>query len=188
MESFIDLMSNTTYTPAQLEKRLTNIENQHYGHRSEQVINRIGTGKGMGSRPTSPVEDQVLADFSIFMEDARAMLVVAEAENTLLINTIGYEQSLARLDKYILLEGRPEQEYVPPTYDPETGEELTPEIPHILGIEPLPEYVDSVDEEGNPIQIRNPLVVQDEAERAEAQDVVDNATAEVTDLYELRNS
>jgi hypothetical protein len=101
-----------------------------------------------------------------------------------------YAQAVARLDKYLLSEGRPEVKQMLPMgetkYNPATLEYETSLIEVITQteVEPLPATVDvweEVEGEALPAKktIRNPLIVKDEAERAAAQVIVDATPEEV---------
>lgn len=101
-----------------------------------------------------------------------------------------YAKAVARLDKYLLSEGRPEVKQMLPMgetkYNPATLEYETSLIEVITQteVEPLPATVDvweEVEGEALPAKktIRNPLIVKDEAERAAAQVIVDATPEEV---------
>ena len=106
-----------------------------------------------------------------------------------------YVVAFERLSQYVLLEGRPEltEEVVVETresFNEETGELETTNITETIitqtAIEPLEEFVEvtEYDEEtmeSTVVQVRNPLVVKDEEERAAAQAVVDATPQAVID-------
>lgn len=108
-----------------------------------------------------------------------------------------YITALDRLSQYILSEGRPEitEEVVigqEPTLDENGNSSLKPITQTLItqtAIEPLPEFVDitSIDPETmEPVTetIRNPEIVRDETERAEAQRTVDITPQAVKDAVE----
>ena len=106
-----------------------------------------------------------------------------------------YVVAFERLSQYVLLEGRLEltEEVVVETresFNEETGELETTNITETVitqtAIEPLEEFVEvtEYDEEtmeSTVVQVRNPLVVKDEEERASAQAVVDATPQAVID-------
>ena len=106
-----------------------------------------------------------------------------------------YVVAFERLSQYVLLEGRLEltEEVVVETresFSEETGELETTNITETVitqtAIEPLEEFVEvtEYDEEtmeSTVVQVRNPLVVKDEEERASAQAVVDATPQAVID-------
>ena len=109
-----------------------------------------------------------------------------------------YVDAVERLDQYILLEGRPNltETVVVGTKEivnEETGEITTVDITeeHIIqtAIQHLPEYIevtttDPETMESTTESVRNPLVVQDEEERAKAQEIIDNTPAAVIEAVE----
>ena len=106
-----------------------------------------------------------------------------------------YVVAFERLSQYVLLEGRPEltEEVVVETresFNEETGELETTNITETVitqtAIEPLEEFVEVTEfneetMESTVVQVRNPLVVKDEEERAAAQAVIDATPQAVID-------
>lgn len=97
-----------------------------------------------------------------------------------------YRAAVARLAQYRLAEGRPEVTEVQETgeFDPETGEPVTATVVTQTAVDPLEPTIEQpvYDDEGNQTgteQVPNPLIVQDDAERAEAQATIDATPAEV---------
>lgn len=99
-----------------------------------------------------------------------------------------YKQAVARLEQYVLAEGRPEITEMQPTgetvFNEETGEmeAVMAEVVVQTAVEPLPATIEvtEYDEMGvaTTSVIENPEITRDNAERAEAQAVVD-ATPQV---------
>ena len=100
-----------------------------------------------------------------------------------------YAQAVARLAKYILSEGRPEVKAMRPngekTFNQETleYEDVLIEMVMQSAIDPLPATIEIW--EGYPEQVKvtvpNPVIVQDEQQRAAAQAIVDATPQEVKD-------
>lgn len=102
-----------------------------------------------------------------------------------------YQQAVARLAQHVLLVGRPEVREMQPTgeqvFNEATGqmEDVMQEVVVQTAIEPVPEFVEvPVYDEVTGMQTgtetaRNPVVVQDEAERAAAQAVIDATPQEI---------
>ena len=94
-----------------------------------------------------------------------------------------YRVAIARLDQYIVADGRAEVTEMQPTgeqvFNEETGEmeDVMHEVITVTAIEPVEATVQQTtyDEDGNATTttIENPLITQDNAERAAAQAVVD---------------
>ena len=67
MDSFIDLMGNITFTPAQIIKRLSRIERVGYTARDEVVLNRVGTGAALGKLIPATKEHDKMNEFQTFI-------------------------------------------------------------------------------------------------------------------------
>src|SRR6056297_590554 len=114
---------------------------------------------------------------------------VVNAENNLFNNQLtAYRKATARLDQYKVADGRPEITEEQPTgeYD-EEGNEITETVVVQTAIDPVEPTVEQpvYDDEGNQTgteTVTNPLIVADEAERAEAQAVIDQTPQEVKDF------
>lgn len=104
-----------------------------------------------------------------------------------------YRAAKARLTRYRLAEGRPEvtdaQQAIDaqgaPVYDEETGEPVMETAVVQAAIEPLPAeieqpvYDEETGEQTGTAMVANPAIAQDDAERADAQTVIDGTPAEV---------
>ena len=104
-----------------------------------------------------------------------------------------YTKAMARLSQYQVALGREEVIENQPTgeriWDEETGEmvDVMSDIVTVSAIDPVDATVEQTtyDEAGvaTTTTIENPLITQDNAERAEAQAVVDSTPSEVVDAY-----
>ena len=111
-----------------------------------------------------------------------------------------YSEAVSRLAQYRLADGVEEvredvvmgQEPVldengVQLFDEETGapmfQDITENVITVNAIEPLPATVQVIDLEGNVTDVPNPAIVQDDAERAKAQEIVDATPQEVIDAY-----
>jgi len=114
---------------------------------------------------------------------------VVNAANNLFNHQLhAYRKATARLSQYLVADGRPELTEEQPTgeYD-EEGNEITETVVVQTAIDPVEPTVEQpvYDDEGNQTgteTVTNPLIVADEAERAEAQAVVDATPQEVKDF------
>ena len=114
---------------------------------------------------------------------------VVNAENNLFNNQLAaYRKASARLAQYKVAEGRPEltEEQTTGEYD-EDGNEITETVVVQTAIDPVEPTVEQsvYDDEGNQTgteSVTNPLIVADDAERAEAQAVIDQTPQEVKDF------
>ncbi len=186
MKSFIDLKSNITFTELQIQKRLTSRERSKYSQRDETIMGRLSIGAITGVRTLTDDEQQQVNNFGTYMAELEALGVVVRAENQLLINAIAYENALIRLARYKLADGREEVVFVPAAVNDDTGEEITPAVQHVAPIDPLPEFIDSVNEDGETVQISNPVIIQDVLERETEWSVIGAASNTVVDLVNER--
>ena len=114
---------------------------------------------------------------------------VVNAENNLFNNQLAaYRKAVARLEQYKVAEGRPEITEQQPTgeYD-EEGNEIMETAVVQTAIDPVEPTVEQAvyDDEGNQTGtdiVTNPLIVEDEGERASAQAVIDGTPQEVKDF------
>ncbi|RUM48147.1 MAG: hypothetical protein DSY80_00090 [Desulfocapsa sp.] len=178
-ESFIDLMSNTTFTDKQIDKRVKAMEARVYPAATELNLNRIATGAASGAYTPTDEEAAAVAEFSTFLQEMAAYKEVVIADNNLLIETIAYEKATARLEQYPLADGKPEWvEHIFKGWDMDEEGNQIPICETVThpAINPLPPMVPGYDDDGNEIQVPNPEIVKDEAERAAAQTIVDSTS------------
>jgi len=132
--------------------------------------------------------------FSGFMTAFSADHTVNVENNTFNHQLVAYKNAVARLEKHVLLDGQVEVREMMPTGEQVFNEE-TMEMEDVLEevvvkreIEPVEEFVEVTvygdDPEAEPTveQQRNPVAVQDEAEREQAQAVVDATPQAVKDF------
>lgn len=156
-------------TPAQLEKR------------AQKHIKRVW--------PDQAREKSIrLADgaFDAFIASFSANHDVNLANNTFNWQLAEYRKATARLAQYRLADGRPEVWEDQPTgeYD-EEGNEVMESVLVQTAVEPLEPTIEQLVYADDPMVeptlevVDNPLIVQDDAERAAAQAVVDATPEEV---------
>jgi hypothetical protein len=147
--------------------------------------------------PVQRREESIRKDdgaFNDFMTQFSADHAVNVENNTFNHQLKAYREALARLEKHILLDGQEEVKEMQPTgeqvFNEESGEmeDVLQEVVVKQAIEPVEEFIEvtvySDDPEAEPTveQVRNPVVEQDEAEREQAQSVVDNTPQAVKDF------
>jgi hypothetical protein len=153
-------------TPVQLEKRAQTYIRRSWPEQAREKSIRKADGL-----------------FDAFMVDFSANHTVNVENNTFNWQLAEYRKATARLEKYRLADGKPEQTIETPTgtFD-EEGNEIM-DVTVIPAIEPLLAQVEQTtyDDEGNATteMVDNPEIVQDDAERAAAQAVVDATPDEV---------
>ena len=132
--------------------------------------------------------------FNGFMAEFSQDHGVNVENNTFNYQLVAYKNAVARLEQYVLLDGQVEVREMQPTgeqvFNEETGEmeDVLQEVVVKREIEPVDEFVEvtvySDDPEAEPTveQQRNPVVEQDEAEREQAQAIVDGTPQAVKDF------
>jgi len=178
-ESFVDLMSNLTFTDKQIDKRIKAMEARVYPAATELNLNRIATGAASGAYTPTDEEAAAVAEFSAFLQGMADYKKTVIADNDLLIETIAYEQATTKLEQYPLAEGKPEWvEHVFKGWDMDEEGNQFPICEAVThpAIDPLPPMVPGYDDDGNEIQVPNPEIVKDEAGRAAAQATVDSTS------------
>jgi len=120
-------------------------------------------------------------------------LLAAAADKLFAQQLAAYKQATARLEQYVVADGRPELTEMQPTGEQTFNEEAmeSEDVMHevivqsaIEAVEPTVEvttYSDDIDAEPTVETVTNPLIVADEAERAAAQAVVDITPSEIKD-------
>lgn len=121
---------------------------------------------------------------------------VNEANNLFNHHLAAYRAAQARLARYRLADGRPEvteqqqviDEQGQPVLDGETGEPVMETVVVQAAIEPLPATIEQpvydpeTGEQTGTEMVPNPEIVSDDAERAEAQSLIDGTPQEVADF------
>jgi hypothetical protein len=193
MSAWIDLYSNNTFTNSQLKKRYDLEMQRLFPSHKEKAMNRknVGASQGKYVLNQNDIDDETA--FDNLAQTLLGEIAQAEIDNQLLIDTIIYEKAKIRLNKYILSEGVVAVDEIPEIIDEESGEIIQEYEPAIQYIAPLPTSIEqnTFDENGNPTgteMISNPIIVEDENQRNEAQSVIDNANIEAIDLYNLRKN
>jgi hypothetical protein len=155
-------------TPAQLEKRAQKWIKRSWPDQAREKSIRLADGA-----------------FDAFMTSFSADHDVNIANNTFNWQLAEYRKATARLARYVLADGRAEVYEDQPTgeYD-EEGNEVMESVLVQTAIDPLEPTVEQnvYDDEGNLTgteSVANPLIVEDEAERAAAQSIVDGTPEEV---------
>lgn len=157
-------------TPMQLEKRAQKYIKRVWPDQAREKSIRTADGA-----------------FDAFMTSFSADHDVNVANNTFNWQLAEYRKATARLEKYRLADGKPEQTIETPTgtFD-EDGNEVM-QVTVIPAIEPLEATVEQTtyDEDGNVTgteDVPNPLIVADDEERAAAQAVIDVTPTEVKEF------
>jgi len=157
-----------------------------YRQAIKRGLRHFNTEKAYWVREQGIVEGN--PEYQTWAEGWVADNLVNEANNLFNHSLHNYRKATDRLDQCKVAEGQPEITEEQPTgeYDGE-GNEITETVVVQTAIEPVEPTVEQpvYDDEGNQTgteTVTNPLIVVDEAERAEAQAVVDGTPQEVKDF------
>jgi len=155
-------------TPAQLEKRAQKHIKRVWSDQAREKSIRLADGM-----------------FDAFMTSFSADHDVNLANNTFNWQLAEYRKATARLAQYVLADGRPEVWEDQPTGDyDEEGNEVMESMLVQAAVDPLDATVEvttyDVDGNGTIETVANPLIVEDGAERAAAQSIVDGTPDDVT--------
>jgi len=193
MSAWIDLYSNNTFTDSQLKKRYDSEMQTLFPTHKEKAMNRktVGVSQGKYVLTQSDIDDETA--FDNLAQTLLIEIAQAEIDNELLINTIEYEKAINRLDKYILSVGVVAVDEIPEIVNEETGEIIQEFVPAVIFVPPLLTSIEQSvyneeTEETTIITIPNPVIVIDEGQRETAQNIIDNASTETIDLYNLRKN
>ena len=139
MNNFIDKSGSLVYTEAQIARRLEKLERTRYPAREEDVLNRIVSGVSLGIYTPTAAEQQEITDFNIFMAQMVALAAQVRADNAFVAEKVAYVNAVARLEQYVLSEGRAEVWEDQPTgeYDNE-GNPVTESVLVQTAVDPLP--------------------------------------------------
>ena len=162
-------------TPVQLERRAQKHIRRSWPDQKREKSIRLGDGQ-----------------FDAFMSTFSTNHDTNKANNLFNWQLQEYRKATARLDQYVLADGRPELTEMQPTgeqvYNEETGEmeDVLHEVVVQTAVEPLPATVEILvynedDPEAEPTveTVDNPEIIRDTEERAAAQAVVDATPDEV---------
>lgn len=119
-----------------------------------------------------------------------AVQAEAVVNNTFNHQLVAYRGAVARLARYRLAEGRGAiyEDQLTGAVDPETGDAITESVLTSSAIDPLPAtvaettYDSETGEVTGDTEVPNPAIIQDDAERAEAQAVIDGTPQEVIEF------
>ena len=154
-------------TPAQLEKRAQTYIKRSWPAQAREKSIRLSDGA-----------------FDAFMVTFSSNHATNVANNTFNWQLQEYGTAVARLDRYVLADGRPEvwEDQPAGEYD-EEGNEFVESVLVQSAVEPLVATVEvtTSDIDGNETTetVANPLIVADDEERAAAQAVVDGTPTDV---------
>ena len=184
--SYVDLMGNDVWPLSDIDRKTQSLIRSKVSQDDEFKAARL-------ARKVDATADDLafVAFVDSVIADALAQASEARADSALLAETLQYETATTRLAQYQLSVGKPEEttdiqqtdEQGLPVFDADGN----PVFVVIPAIPPITEFI--LDEEGNETPNPEwPRVAQDDAERAEAQAVVDAASQDVVQLAQQRST
>lgn len=205
--SFIDLMSNDIWTEADILRRTESMIRSEFSLESESVLNRKATGAALGNYTLSEDEMYELVHYTAVAENVRIEYQAALEDMKLLNAVFPYEKAEAFLAKPSLLDAINFQSTTAPEpiVDVQTEEvtnqdeidayqrelELSIAIITSHGIN-LDNYLIEGEEPSldiNRVITENQTAIDaDNAERQQAQSLIDQSSDEVKQLAELRKT
>ena len=156
----------------QLEQGKPPLKPAHLARVIEGIVSGAITDAGM--KMLAALNPAAYAAIAAASADLRDRFM---ADNTFNQQLADYRAAVARLAQVELSVGRKAYTEQVPTGEQVWDDKLMKMVDVMQtinhpAIDPVPATIDSVDDQGNPITIPNPVVVQDEAERAAAQAVI----------------
>ncbi len=179
----IDKLASKTYDASEITYIAQFEIRSQLSQAQEDNLQRKILGSILGVYTLSADEQQEIDDYKALLLSVQTESAQAVIDNQLLIDAIAYESAVIRLQQYELSVGRPEQT----VYKNENGVQVVDYV--IPAVAPLAATVEKVVYNGmnqTTETVTNPLIEHDEAERAAAQAIIDNASEEVLALVDLR--
>lgn len=194
--SYVNLMKNDIWSESDIVAKGRAIIASKVPESRQNELRTILLGNIANMRAATPDELAEIALVQSLTEEVVITNAESRADMVLLKGVMDYEKSLTRLKSYKLSEGKPavpavpEVQAVPAHFDGNVWVDevaFVPAVPAVPAIEPLPATVLAKDVNGIDSMVPNPAIVKDDAERAAAQQIVDNVSANVLALFNLRN-
>ena len=178
----IDKLGSRVYTEHELTDLAQFEIRSKYSAAAEDNLSRKLRGVALGVYTLNASEQLEVEAYKNHLYMVQTETAQAVIDNQLLADTIAYENATVRLQQYEPAIGRPETVI----YKPDSQD-----IDYVIpAIDPLPATVEKVvtheDLSSEVVQVPNPLIEADTAERLAAQAIVNAVSGEVLALHELR--
>ena len=198
---FIHKGDTLIYTAEQVSRRVTRIEYAYLPPRDSDVIRREYLSLSLEAVAGGPGSQQAMEDIrnrsmtaETLWEDIKDFYAEMSSRNLFNAQLRDYTAAVARLEQYRVVEGQEEITEERPTGElDENGDPImeTVVIQEAIPPEPaeieVPVYDPETGEQIGTEMVPNPVVVQDEQERAAAQATIDSTPQEVVDWYNEHN-
>lgn len=155
--SFVNLLANDVWSEADIVRRTEAMIRSEFSADAETILNRKVSGMALGAYKPSAADQVEIARYNKTAHDAQVAGAKARADMALLQQVFAIEAAARRLSQHV----------VAPEF-PEEGSALDPSLAEGLAL-------------------NADAVAQDEAERANAQAVIDAASEEARALFQIRN-
>lgn len=177
--SFINLMSNDVWSDADILRRTESMIRAEFSLDEETILNRKALGKALGTYEPTEEEQYELVRYTAVAENARVEYQAAVADMNLLKEVFVYEDASRVLNEMTLADAQAFIETPRP-------EEVLDEEGNVTNQDELNAYDTSYNEAQQVIS-KYESIEQNESARASAQQVIDNSSQDVKDLFLLRN-
>lgn len=178
--SFINLLANDVWTEADMVRRTESMIRSEFSVEDEAILNRKAIGLALNTYQASQEELYQMQRYTAVAENARVELAAAMADMTLLKKVFQLEdakktQALMPLDEAIAF------------LQTERPEAILDEEGNVTNQAEIDSYDTSFNNAQRTVSIYGSDTAAYETAVNEANTIVDNATQEEIDLYNLRN-
>lgn len=196
--SFVDLMANDVWSEADIVRRTEAMIRSEFSLEAETILNRKVLGLSLGTYTPTPADQAEIARYDQVAKDAQAAGVQARNDMALLLQVFPMEEAQRRLDQPSLAAAwaRLDQPEVEPIYDENdtalndtvlNAEDVARDEQERAAASAIVQPCTIIDETGA-VVLDPDLLAADNAERAEAQAVIDGASDDAKALFALRRS
>jgi hypothetical protein len=178
--SIINLLANDIWTDADILRRTESMIRSEFSFDEESVLNRKATAAALGAYEFTEDEQYELIRYTAVAENARVEYRAAVRDRDLLNEVFKYEEAEKTLSHVTLADAIAFQETSRPeeVIDEETGE--------VTNQEELDQYDKTMVDANYIISLYGDDVEKNQSDRAAAQQIVDNASEEVTTVVAMR--
>jgi hypothetical protein len=178
--SFINLLANDIWTEADMVRRTESMIRSEFSVEDEAILNRKAIGLALNTYQASEEELYQMQRYTAVAENARVELAAAMADMALLKKVFRLEdakktQALMPLDEAITF------------LQTERPEEILDEEGNVTNQAEIDSYNETYNKAQQTVSLYGSDVEAYEVAVNEANTIVDNATEEETNLYNLRN-
>lgn len=178
--SFINLLANDVWSDADMLRRTESMIRSEFSQEAETILNRKAVGMALGTYTPSAEELIEMDRYTTVVEAARVELQAAQADMALLTQVFELEKADRVVKQMSLSEALTVIESVKP-------EEVIAEDGTITNQEEINTYNNNLNNAQTVITIYGSDIEANEAARAAAQLVLDEAEQPVKNIFLLRN-